>query len=87
LVLSAAPREEPLLRFSKGAHVLDHKIGCRSHNTGCDGDCDCRSFAELDAALTSKAIVVDDITFQRFTNAIRRPCAPTRALIALFCKR
>ena len=30
--------------------MLDHAVGCRSHNTGCDGDCDCRSFAELDAA-------------------------------------
>jgi hypothetical protein len=31
--------------------VLHHKTGCRSHNTGCDGDCDCRSFVELNDAL------------------------------------
>jgi hypothetical protein len=66
--------------------VLDHEVGCRSHNTGYDGDCDCRSFAELDAALSSKT-VVDDVTFQRFTNKIRKPCLPTSALIALFRKR
>lgn len=30
--------------------MLDHEVGCRSHNTGCDGDCDCRAFAELDTA-------------------------------------
>ena len=31
--------------------MLPHGTGCRSHNTGCDGDCDCRSFAELNAEL------------------------------------
>lgn len=41
--------------------MLDHKVGCRSHNTGCDGDCDCRSFAELDAlAVTTPAKDDDD---------------------------
>lgn len=63
--------------------MLDHEIGCRSH-TGCDGDCDCRSFAELDHALK---LVVDDVTFQRLTNAIRKPPAPTPALVDLFRKR
>lgn len=28
---------------------MNHAVGCRARNTGCDGDCDCRSFAELDA--------------------------------------
>ncbi len=31
--------------------TLCHGVGCRAVNTGCDGDCDCRSFAELDEAL------------------------------------
>ena len=35
--------------------MLHHKTGCRSHNTGCDGDCDCRSFVELNDALDRKA--------------------------------
>ena len=35
--------------------MLDHEVDCRSHNTGCDGDCDCRSFAERNAALAAEA--------------------------------
>ena len=31
--------------------MLPHETGCRFYNTGCDGDCDCRSFAELHAEL------------------------------------
>ena len=32
-------------------------------------------------------IVVDDVTFQRLTNAIRKPSPPNEKLIALFRKR
>ena len=34
---------------------MRHEVGCRSWNTGCDGDCDCRSFADLDAEIAREA--------------------------------
>ena len=39
--------------------MLHHETGCRSHNTGCDGDCDCRSFAELNTALNQSSAPAD----------------------------
>lgn len=38
LVLAHATAAEKSQQQSQSAHA----VGCRTHNTGCDGDCDCR---------------------------------------------
>lgn len=58
---SNVARRDPCVRCynapnAERPRLLNHATGCRSHNTGCDGDCDCRSFAALDAALRSDPV-------------------------------
>ena len=53
--------------------MLDHAAGCRAHNTGCDGDCDCRSFAELDAALNDQN--------SRTSREARLPCRAVKRFV------
>lgn len=49
--------------------MLHHETGCRSHNTGCDGDCDCRSFVELNAELDRQKRADDEARAARIQQA------------------
>ena len=51
---------------------MTHEVGCRSWNTGCDGDCDCRSFADLDAELDREARLRTPAARAAPADALRR---------------